>query len=195
MKQIITIGREYGSGGRTIGRKLAERLGISFYDKEIITMTAKQSGFAESVVEQAGEKKTGSLLYGLYNASVGLPLNDQIFIAQTKIIQEIGGKESCVIVGRCADYALRDRDDVLRVFIHAPLEQRVRRVRDEYGAKETGKALEALIRKEDKNRAGYYSHFTQRDWGDMRGYHLCIDSSVGTDTAVDLLTRLAGGKA
>lgn len=187
--KIITIGREYGSGGRLVGERLARELGFSFYDKELIGLTAKQSGFAESVVSQTEGKKTGSLLYGLYMAGQELPVSDQIYIAQTKVIRQIAEKGACVIVGRCADYVLEENEGCLRVFVHAAMDQRLRRVREEYG-EAPEKSLASLIRKEDKRRSSYYNYFTQKKWGDMKNYDLCINTSLGIDNTVDLLARL-----
>jgi len=186
---IITIGREYGSGGRLVGERLARELGFSFYDKELIGLTAKQSGFSESVVSQTEGKKTGSLLYGLYMAGQELPVSDQIYIAQTKVIRQIAEKGACVIVGRCADHVLEESEGCLRVFVHAAMDQRLRRVREEYG-EASERSLESLIRKEDKRRSSYYNYFTQKKWGDMKNYDLCINTSLGIDNTVDLLARL-----
>jgi len=190
---VITIAREYASGGRLIGKGVADRLGFAFYDKELIALTAKQTGFAEEVIAKTEQTKTKSLLYNLAMGVQELPMTDQIFIAQTRLIQQIASKEPCVIVGRGADYALRDLGHCLRVFVHAPAAQRIRRAEEEYGVKQDN--MEAFVRRQDKSRALYYSHFTQQKWGMARQYHLCIDSSIGIDRAVDLLVNLVGGEA
>ena len=129
---VITISREYGSGGRAIGEKLAKELGIPFYNKELILMAAKESGLSEEYIKKAEQQKSTSFLYGLYMGAQQLPMNDQIFLIQSKIIREIAEKGPCVIVGRCADYVLRERKDLLSVFIHAPLSFRAQRAQKVY---------------------------------------------------------------
>jgi cytidylate kinase len=186
---IITIAREYGSGGRLIGRQLARELNISFYDKELITLAAQESGFAEDFIEKMEQKKTVNFLYNLYMTSQELPLAEQVFLAQSKAIQKIAQKESCVIVGRCADYVLRELDNCLRIFIHAPLEWRIKCVRDEY--RESVANYADYLQKQDKNRAGYYYYFTQNKWGKAQNYHLSIDSSIGIAVVVRVLKELA----
>lgn len=185
---VVTIAREYGSGGRIIGERLAKALNVPFYDKDIISLTARESGFAEATVEEAEHTKTKSFLYGLSMTTRELPVNDQVFIAQSQVIREISRKQACVIVGRCADYVLRDDEQCVRVFIHAPLQQRVRRVRDQYQVQETNPENHVL--KQDKERTAYYEYFTQQKWGKAQNYHLSIDSSVGLDTSVHLIREL-----
>ena len=191
---IITISRQYGSGGRLIGQKLAERLGIPFYDKELITLAAEESGFAEHLFEKNDRNITNSLLYSLsmYGNTMGLydmPLNDKLFIAQSKTIQSVAEKGPCVIVGRCADYVLRNMPNVLNVFIHSDMESKIRRVVEDYGV-ESDNVVE-LINKTDKRRANYYNYYTGHIWGEMRRYDLTINSSVtGIEGAVDLIETL-----
>jgi len=185
---VITIGREYGSGGGLIGKKLADELGIPFYDKEIISLAAQQSGLAESIIEQNENKKTNSLLYSLYMTNMELPVTDQIFLAQSQVIKDVAKQGPCVIVGRCADYILRDNSRCIRVFIHAPLEERVKRLGERL--EWSDKKLEAVVKKEDKNRSSYYNHFTQNRWGQASNYHLCINSSIGVDKAVAAILAL-----
>ena len=127
-KFVITVSREYGSGGRRIGRLVAEKLGVNFYDGELLSLVAKESGYTEEFVRQNDQKKTQSLLYHLYIGSQILPASDMIFIAQSRVIKDLYAKESCVIVGRCADYILRGKENVINIFVHAPLESRVARV-------------------------------------------------------------------
>ena len=129
---VITIGRQYGSGGRMVGEALAERLGIPMYDKKLIELAAKESGLSEEFIRQAEQKRTSSFLYGLYLSSQSLPLADQVFLAESDVIRKVA-EESCIIVGRCADYILRDHPRHLRVFVHAPLAERLRRAQTEYG--------------------------------------------------------------
>lgn len=134
---VITIGREYGSGGRLIAKQLSEELGITFYDKELITAVARKTGFSENFIRDSEHQRpTNSFLYDLYTAVQTPSVPDQVFIAQAKVIKEAASRESCVIVGRCADYILRDDPRRLSVFVHAPLDERVRRAREEYGVQE-----------------------------------------------------------
>jgi cytidylate kinase len=187
-RYIITIAREYGSGGRLIGRQLAQELNISFYDKELIKLAAEESGFAEDFIEKMQQKRTVNFLDNLYMTNQELPIAEQVFLAQSQVIRKIAQKESCVIVGRCADYVLWDCDNCLRVFIHAPLEWRIKRVRDEYH--EVVDNYADYLRKQDKNRAGYYNYFTQNKWGKAQNYHLSIDSSIGIPNAVRVLREM-----
>ena len=176
---IITIGREYGTGGREIGQKLALRLGIPFYDRELITRAAKKTGFDEKLFEQLDKRATNSFLYSLTMfGSVGLngmSLTDQLYLAQSNIIREMAEDSSCVIVGRCAEYVLKDYDNVLSVFIHAPHEYCMEQAakKQSMGSKE----LERYIQKIDKHRADYHKYYTGLDWTDARNYDLCLDSS------------------
>ena len=186
---VITISREYGSGGRAIGEKLAKELGIPFYNKELILMAAKESGLSEEYIKKAEQQKSTSFLYGLYMGAQQLPMNDQIFLIQSKIIREIAEKGPCVIVGRCADYVLRERKDLLSVFIHAPLSFRAQRAKTVY-EKEAGN-IEDFVRKKDKKRAAFYNYFSQNKWGDARHYHLAVSSVYGVDFAVEVLKHAA----
>jgi cytidylate kinase len=189
MHFIIAIAREYGSGGRLIGRQLARELNIAFYDKELITLAAQESGFAEDFIEKMEQKKTINFLYNLYMTSPVLPAAEQVFLAQSQAIRKIAQKEPCVIVGRCADYVLREFDNCLRIFIHAPLEWRIKCVRDEYH--ESVGNYHDYLQKQDKNRAAYYNYFTQNKWGKAQNYHLSIDSSIGIPAVVRVLKELA----
>lgn len=184
---VVTIAREYGSGGRIIGQHLATELKMPFYDKELISLAAKESGFAEDFINQMEQKKTLSFLYNLYMTSRELPASEQVFLAQSKVIKEVA-KHPCVIVGRCADYVLRDKENCIRVFIHAPFEQRAARIRNLYN--EQHPDLQEFVRKQDKNRASYYNYFTQNKWGKAKNYHLCIDSSIGISTTVHVIREL-----
>jgi cytidylate kinase len=186
---IITIAREYGSGGRLIGRQLAQELHLPFYDKELIALAAQESGFAEDFIEQMEQKKTVGFFNNLYMSNQELPLADQVFLAQSQAIRKIAQKGPCVIVGRCADYVLRDSPNCLRAFIHAPLEWRIQCVRDEYRVQTADYA--DYLQKQDKNRAGYYNYFTEYKWGKAQNYHLSIDSSIGIPNAVRVLTEMA----
>ncbi len=184
-KTVITISREYGSGGRVIGKKLAEALGVSFYDGELLSLVAKESGYTVEFVRQNDQKKTQSLLYHLYMGSQILPASDMIFIAQSKVIKDLHSKESCVIVGRCADYVLRGKEDVINIFIHAPVESRAKRVKEEYGEKADNYVNH--VRKQDKSRVAYYNYFADDAWGKAQTYDLSINSDIGVDEAVKLI--------
>jgi len=201
MKGVITIGRELGSGGRTIGRAVAEKLGVPYYDRELIDEAAKQSGLSPDFIEKSEQAVTGSFLYNIamgnsYSYGMlglagtnSLPLTMQVFIAQQKVILEYA-KNPCVIVGRCSDYILREREDVLKVFIYSDLEKRAQRAIERYGC-DRKKALD-LIAKSDKGRARHFSTFTDWDWGDRSNYDLMLNSgSVGVERAVDIICDCA----
>ncbi|MBQ9384304.1 MAG: cytidylate kinase-like family protein [Ruminiclostridium sp.] len=192
-KTVITVSREYGSGGRLIGRKLADELGIGYYDGELLSLVAKESGYTEDFVRRNDQKKTQSLLYHLYIGSQILPASDMIFIAQSRVIKDLYAKESCVIVGRCADYVLRGYSGVINVFVTAPLESRVARVRDEYGEQSDNYPL--YIRKKDKSRIAYYNYFADDAWGKVQTYDISVNSDIGIDKAADLLTTYIRAKA
>lgn len=185
MKQVITITHEYGSGGRQVGKLLAEELGLEFYDKDLIALTAKKSGFAEEFVRQSSEKKTQSLLYGLYMTS--LPVSDQLYLAQSQVIRDLSDAGNCVIVGGCGNYVLRENKNAAHVFIRADFERRMARVRDEY--KETGDDARAFLTKQDKKRAAYYNYFTQNKWAYAENFHICVDSGIGLEQTARLLAE------
>jgi cytidylate kinase len=191
MKRIvITIGREYGSGGRLIARQLADELGITFYDKQLISDVARQTGFTENFIRDAEHKRpTNSFLYDLYTTVQTPSVPDQVFIAQARVIKQAAQRESCVIVGRCADYILRDNPDCLRVFIYAPLEERMRRAREEYGVQQAN--LETFVTRQDKARAAYYNYFATGKWGDRSTYDLCVNSRMGIQAAAAVVKAAA----
>ncbi len=195
-KVIITIGREKGSGGREIGQKLAEKLGIPFYDKELLARAAKESGIDEAIFRNHDEQPTKSLLYSLAMGSftIGfpqttvndMPLDHKVFLAQFDAIRKIAEEGSCVIVGRCADYALEENPNLLSVFILGDEEDRIVRVAEREQLSEE-KAAE-LIRKTNKRRAGYHDYYSNKKWGSAQSYNLCLNSSVfGIDGCVDLI--------
>lgn len=194
--RIITISREFGSGGHTIGKAVAEKLGIAFYDQELLEHIAEETGFSHEFIESAAEDSTAnhSLLFNLVvNRSLQLRNEptpaDTVFFAQTKIIQNIAEQEECVIVGRCSDYILRDRKDCLNVFIYANAEDKEKRVIERYG--ENGKSIRKRIADKDSRRKIYYSHYTDRPWGMPQNYHLCLNSSAfGEESCVDTICRL-----
>ncbi len=191
---VITIGRQYGSGGREIGKKLAERLEIPYYDKELMSEAAKDSGICEELFENHDEKPTRSYLFSLVTgiqhgnvatSPMDMPLNHRIFLAQFDTIRRIAGEGPCIIVGRCADYVLRDHKNVLRVFLKADMEHRKARA-IERGA-EPMKA-EDFVRKQDKQRAAYYNYYATTSWGDLNNYDLTVDTGLlGYDGTVELL--------
>ncbi|MDR3280159.1 MAG: cytidylate kinase-like family protein [Synergistaceae bacterium] len=183
----VTIAREYGSGGRLIGSELASELGFAFYDKELISLAAKESGLDENFIETLENRRVSGFLYNLYMTYHELPIPEQVFIAQSKIIKGIADRESCLFIGRCADYVLAGRENCVRIFIHAPLEWRIGIVRDVYH--EGSGELSGYIRKQDKDRASYYNFFTQQKWGKPQNYNLCLDSSIGIKPSVRLLKK------
>ncbi len=193
---IITIGRQFGSGGREIGEALAKKLGIPYYDKELISMAAKESGLDTEVFDQVDERATNSLLYslsmGLYSFgnnftnSSELPVNDRLYILQHQIIKKLAEEGPCVIVGRCADYVLKDRDDCINVFIHANMEYRKQRAIEIHDIKKN--KAEQIINKTDKVRANYYGFYSGQKWGYAQNYDLSVDSSkLTTEQAVALI--------
>ena len=187
---IITIGREYGSGGRLIAKQLSEEMGITFYDKQLITEVAKKTGFSENFIRDTEHQRpTNSFLYDLYTTVATPSVPDQVFIAQAKVIKEAAARESCVIVGRCADYILREEPHVLKVFVNAPIDQRIRRAREEYGVTEPN--LESYVIRQDKARASYYNYFATGRWGQSREYDLCVNSRSGINAAVKVIRAAA----
>lgn len=188
---IITISRQYGSGGREIGRRLAERLGIPYYDKELIILAAERSGYARSLFEEADQKASNSMIFSLMRAgsmvnSYDLPLNDNIYLIQSGVIQQVARQGSCVIVGRCADYVLQDRFPCVNVFIHAALQKRMDRAVKVYGLSPDD--VQSVLLKTDKRRETYYNYYTGRKFGDARNYTLSLDSlGVGIENAVRVM--------
>lgn len=197
--KIYAIGREFGSGGREVGEKLAAKLGIKLYDKELLQQAAKDSGFCEEIFENHDEKPTNSFLYSLvmdtysvsgYSAApfLDMPLNHKVFLAQFETIKKIAEKESCVIVGRCADYALSDNPDCINIFIHADLDVRIKNVSRNLNITEN-KARD-IINKTDKQRASYYNYYTSKKWGDSKSYNLSLDAGkLGTDNCVEMILK------
>lgn len=184
-KTVITISREYGSGGRDIGKLVAEKLGFKYYDGELLSLVAKESGYTEDFIRQNDQKRTQSLLYHLYIGSQILPASDMIFIAQSRVIKDLYNKESCVIVGRCADYVLRECENVINVFIHAPLEKRAERVRDVY--QEKAENYKAYVQKKDKSRVAYYNYFADDQWGKAQTYDISVSSEIGIEKTADII--------
>ena len=198
MNTIITIGRQFGSAGREIGKLVADNYGIPFYDKDLLTRAAKESGFCEEMIEVHDERPTNSFLYNLvmdtysfgYNASsfVDMPISHKIFLAQFDTIKKIADEGPCVIVGRCADYALMDRDNVINLFIYANIEKRIDRIMKRFDLNEQ-KAKE-MINKKDKQRQSYYNYYSSKKWGHADSYDLCINSALlGIEGTRDLIIR------
>lgn len=192
MKRIITISREFGSGGRTIGKGVAEKLGIPCYDHEVIEQLVERSGFdADYVKSQSEYAPNGSLFANALNAGnfCGLSNQDKLWTMQRQIIEELGEKENCVIVGRCADYILRDRADCLKVFIHRDFQSRAERIVQVYG--ETEVPTEKRLKEKDKRRAAYYQFYTDQKWADLANYHIVLDSGViGIEKCIDIIADL-----
>lgn len=196
MKHIITISREFGSGGREIGKLLAEQLDIPFYDKELLEMASKESGICQELFESNDESYTNSFLYSLVmgNYPVSpegrinpeMPLNHKLFLAQFDTIKKIAENGPCVIVGRCADYILKENTDVLNFFVMGNLLEKKKRILERYDIEKN--KVEDFIKKTDKRRAHYYNFYTDMRWGEAKNYDLCINSSkTGIQGAVELM--------
>lgn len=196
---VITIGREFGSGGREIARKVAEKLGVKMYDKEIIALIAKNSGMSEDVLHEVDETAVNSFLYALSSGAFAgapiiggisnLPITDKAFINCSQIIKELAEKESCVIVGRCAESILKDRENILTVFIHADLSQRINRICEHENISREDAAT--VIKRADKKRASYHNYYSETRWGARSAYDICINSRVGTEVAADIIVKAA----
>lgn len=186
---VITISREYGSGGRYIGEELAKKLGCDYYDKEIITKVAEKTGFAEEYVEQVGEYSPFKSIfsYGFVSRDRGgSSLEDYVYSVQRKLILEFAEKGPCVIVGRCADYILSDRDDCLNIFIHGDEESKIQRIIKYHNS--TEKEARKLMKEIDKRRRVNYNYYTDRQWGKAQNYDMCFNStSIGTDKCVEII--------
>ena len=200
---IITIGREFGSAGREIGYKVAKEFGIKLYDKEMLARAAKESGICEEIFESHDEKPTSSFLYSLvmdtysmgYSGSTytDMPINHKIFLAQFDTIKKMADEGPCVIIGRCADYALEDYPNVVSVFITGDEADKIKRVSELYNVDEA-KAKDLII-KTDKRGSSYYNYYSNKKWGDPKSYDMCINSSaVGQEGAVDIIMELAKKK-
>lgn len=196
---IITIGRQFGSAGREIGNKLAAELGIKMYDKEMLDRAAKDSGICQEIFETHDEKPTNSFLYSLVmdTYSMGyssgtmndMPLNHKVFLAQFETIKKIADEGPCILLGRCADYALESYENLMSVFIHADMNARIRRIARIYDL--TDVKAKDMIQKADKKRASYYNYYTNKKWGDADSYDFCLSSSeLGIDGTVKALKTL-----
>ena len=194
-KKLITISREFGSGGRLIGKRLAEKMDIPYYDKELLDRIAEESGFSKEMIVEAEKKAKNSFLYSLASAMgtgeagpESLSLNERFFLAQFDTIRRIADEGSCVIVGRCADYVLRGMPEATNVFIYAEEADKIKRAVQEYGVPED--SVKKLMKDTDKARANYYSYHTGRKWGDHVNYNLSIDSGyIEIEDIVDLIIK------
>ena len=198
MNTIITIGRQFGSGGREIGEKVAEHFGIKCFDKELLTRAAKESGFCEEMIQNHDERPTNSFLYNLvmdtysfgYNSSsfVDMPISHKDFLAQFDTVKKIADEGPCVIVGRCADYALADYKNSLHLFIYGDMDVKIKRIAGKYNL--TDEKAKDMIIKKDKQRSSYYNYYSSKKWGQAESYDLCINSSVlGVDGTVNLIIQ------
>ncbi len=200
MKTIITIGRQFGSGGREIGERVAEHYGIRCYDKELLLRAAKESGFCEEMIETHDERPTNSFLYNLvmdtysigYNSSsfVDMPISQKVFLAQFDTIKKIASEGPCVIVGRCADYALQENPNVLHLFIHADMDDRIERVMSRFPDLKNRDKAKDLIIKKDRQRQSYYNYYATKKWGRSDSYDLSINSAIlGIKGTTDLIIQ------
>ena len=194
-KIILTIGRQFGSGGREVGQKLAKALGIAYYDKELMAVAAKESGLSEEFFEKADERASSGLSYafsvgfsymGMFTPYTDILSNDGLFKFQSDAIRKLAEKGSCVLVGRCADYILRDNPDCLSFFIHNTKENRIQRIIEYQNV--TVEQAKELMTKTDKSRAAYYNYYTNKEWGVASSYNFSIDVSVlGVDETVEFM--------
>jgi len=198
MNTVITIGRQFGSAGREIGEKVAAHYGIKCYDKELLSRAAKESGFCEEMIETHDERPTNSFLYNLvmdtysfgYNASsfMDMPISHKIFLAQFDTIKKIASEGPCVIVGRCADYALSEYDNCLNLFIYGEDKTKIRRIMQKYDLSE--QKAKDMINKKDKQRQSYYNYYASKKWGKADSYDLCLNSSVfGIDGTAQMIIQ------
>ena len=198
-KLVITIARQYGSGGRDVGHKVAELMGAKCYDQDLIVMAAKRSGISEEALARADEQASSSLLYTLAMGAsmiytnttpMAVPINDALFIAQSEIIRELSESENCVIVGRCADYILKDHERLVKVFVQGDINDRIKRIMSRAGISES--EAKDRIAKKDKKRANYYNYYTGGKWGKPDNYNLIVSTSkIGVDGAAKLICDYA----
>ena len=199
---VITIGRQYGSGGAEIGKRLAQELGIKFYDKELINLAAKESGFSEQILKDYDERPTNSFLYSLslgsysYDSAaygnINVPITDKVFMAQAQIIRDLAAKEPCVIIGRCAESVLKNHDALLSVFIHSDIDRRIERICEKKNV--TRDKASDMIKKIDKKRASYHNYFSDGRWGEAAEYDICLDSKMGIENDVKIIKYCAENK-
>lgn len=191
--RVVTISREFGSGGRTIGKKAAVELGIPCYDSELIREIAKETGFNEEYVKDIGEYSNSGFLSALTSRAFGPNNEDYIWQVQYKIITDLAQKSPCVIVGRCADYILRDTADCLKVFVHADTEFRAKRIVEVYG--ESDVSVEQRLKEKDKRRAAYHRFYTDMKWGHAKNYDITLNSgTLGIDKCAEIIVGLYNSK-
>ena len=189
---IITMAREYASGGSEIAQTVADKLGIPLYNKELITIAAKKSGLTEEAIAASENQRSSSLIYSLYMMGNTMPLADQVYILQSNVIKELAEKGSCVILGRCGDYVLRDRKDVLRTFVYAPLENRIAIAKARPDAKDMPDRLWATtLPTHAPAPASYYNYYTENHWGEAKTYDLCLNAALGREVCADLIVQAA----
>ena len=196
---VVAISREFGSGGRLLGERLAQELGLRFYDRALLTLAARDSGFAPEAFEEAEAEAANRFLFNLSMGGGAIrdglfwaapPVGDQIFIAQSKTIERLAGEGGCVLVGRCAAHLLRRDPHCLKVFVHGEKEDRLRRIVSQYGVPEAG--AEDLLNRMDRGRANYYEHYTTSKWGDVHDFDLAVNTtSLGLELAVRLVRMTA----
>lgn len=193
MKKIITISREFGSSGRTIGKRIAEELNYKYYDKELIIKIAEETGLSKEYIEKNGEYAQGTNIFSyafVGRTQQGISVDDFLWQKQREIIVDLAEKGNCVIVGRCADYILKDRTDCLNIFVHADIEKRAEHIVSAYG--ETEVPINKRIRDKDKKRSVNYKYYTDRKWGMSQNYHMALDSGViGVENCVEIVCRVA----
>ncbi len=198
MKRVITVSRQFGSGGRSIAKMIADELGYDYYDCDLTNMVAEETGFDPTYIADAGEYAPGRsiLSYALSSSSPHgtcqhMNAADYLWSTQSRIITELAEKGNCVIVGRCADYILRNRDDCLNVFIHANDDYRAKRIVELYGVRD--KSPRKRLEEKDAKRRTNYKYFTGREWGKTENYHISLDSStLGSELCVKLIAQAAG---
>ena len=185
---VITIAREYGSGGRYIGRLIADKLGIKFYDKDFVSTLSEQTGLSEEYIENNEQRRNtlDALNNGYY---FNLSNSDELFVKESKLIKELAEKESCVIIGRCSDFILKDNEDTINIFVYSNMEDKIKRVVERYGFNQ--KDAEKEIKNIDKQRSNHYKHYTGKKWGENQNYDLCINSdALGVEKSADLICEM-----
>lgn len=195
MKRVITISRECGSGGHIIAEKLSKELNIPLYDREIIEMTAKQSGLTSDFVQESNERITNSILFNIANSMTyanqvfsggNISMVDKVFFIQCDIIKKVAAESPCIIVGRCSDYILRERDDCLNVFVYAGKRYKIERFSKLNNISE--KEADSIMKKRDKSRQNYYRYYTDKEWGDIKNYALGLNTEIlGIDNCADII--------
>lgn len=188
---VITMAREYASGGSEIARLVADKLGIPLYNKELITLAAKKSGLTEEAIAASETQRSGSLIYSLYMMGNTLPLADQVYILQSNVIKELAAQGPCIILGRCGDYVLRERANVLRTFVYAPLAARIGIAKAREDKQYAERQWESVLAKHDRARASYYNYYTENRWGEAKNYDLCLNAALGREACAELIVRAA----